>query len=392
MKRQISFNWLIIYYFILVNSGFLVRERGNTGFPSFNWLIIMFPICIFIGINITSYFRGKYSFLSIPILLYLVFVLISSFIRGDINTTYNILIWCLPIIIIFNSKIFLNLKLLNILFLLSILLSAISYYMGTNVYGFLSGQSTYEPFYWQVRLGAYESPLGTGLLSLLTLIFNYFYNNKKYSKTFFILIPLYFIIFSGSRITLICLFIGILLFLIDKIYRFRNSYIYKLLPILILAFFISFVSNPVFLLKYYSNDDLINTYIFHEKNDLSEELFIERLARSNIWKEHFVIFLTNPIMGVGKYTIYDYFPNAKTSGTESALTYLLARDGIMVIFLIIFLYRLIVKALKENNLIQYFFSIAIIIIFLGYGSVCSTVIYTFLMMLAFVNSGHRYKI
>jgi len=392
LKRQISFNWLIIYYFILVNSGFLVRERGNTGFPSFNWLIIMFPICIFIGINITSYFRGKYSFLSIPILLYLVFVLISSFIRGDINTTYNILIWCLPIIIIFNSKIFLNLKLLNILFLLSILLSAISYYMGTNVYGFLSGQSTYEPFYWQVRLGAYESPLGTGLLSLLTLIFNYFYNNKKYSKTFFILIPLYFIIFSGSRITLICLFIGILLFLIDKIYRFRNSYIYKLLPILILAFFISFVSNPVFLLKYYSNDDLINTYIFHEKNDLSEELFIERLARSNIWKEHFVIFLTNPIMGVGKYTIYDYFPNAKTSGTESALTYLLARDGIMVIFLIIFLYRLIVKALKENNLIQYFFSIAIIIIFLGYGSVCSTVIYTFLMMLAFVNSGHRYKI
>lgn len=392
MKKQISFNWLIIYYFILLSSGFYTREYGNTDFPSFNWLILMLPICIFIGINITSYIRGKYSFLSIPILIYLILVLFSSLIRGDINTAFDISIWCLPIIIIFNSNISLDFKLLNILFLFSILLSIIFFYTGANQFGFLPTQTTYKTFYWKVTLGSYNTPLGTGFLSLLTLISNYFYNNKKYSKTFFILISLYFIILSGSRITIVCLFIGILLFLINRIYKFRNSYIYKLLPIFILVFFISFTMNPIFLLKYYSKYDLINTYIFHEKSSLSEEQFIESLARPDIWKRHFKIFSTNPIIGVGNFNLRDYFPDAGASGSESALTYFLARDGIFVIFLIIFLYLLIVKALKENNLIQYFFSISFIIIFLGYGSVCSTVIYTFLMMLAFFNSGYKYKI
>jgi len=377
MKKQHTFNFLVIYYFILLSSGFYTREYGNTGFPSVNWLILMLPICIFIGINITSYIRGKYSFLSIPILIYLILVLFSSLIRGDINTAFDISIWCLPIIIIFNSNISLDFKLLNILFLSSMLLSIIFFYTGANQFGFLPTQTTYKTFYWKVTLGSYNTPLGTGFLSLLTLISNYFYNNKKYSKTFFILISLYFIILSGSRTTIICLFIGILLLLINRIYKFKNSYIYKLLPIFILVFFFSFVMSPAFLLRYYSNNDIINTYMFHEKEKLTEVEFIEKLARSIIWKEHFNIFLTNPIIGVGNHSLYNYFPDARASGSESALTYFLARDGIFVIFLIFFLYQLIKRALKEKNLVQYSFSISFIILLISYGSLCFTNNYIF---------------
>jgi len=394
MKKQLTFNLLVIYYFILVNSVSFRYGYDYSGFGTLKWFLLIAPVCIFIGINYTSYIRNNYKLPSVLLLVYIVSVLITSSIRADIHTAFNIIIWFLPIIIILNSNIYLNLKLLNILFLLSIFLSIISYYFGTSVYGFLPGQAMWKDFSWRISLGNQAGPAATGFLSLLTLMANYFYNNRKCSKYFFILISIYFLIFSGSRSALICLFLFLFFVIFSHIIEFRDRSFYKLIALLVIILFIVLNYNPGFLLKYSRANEFINSYVFHVKdvNLLTEEEFRTKLARPIIWSQHFKIFLTNPLIGVGHYSLYDYFPYAIASGSESIFTRFLARDGMLIFLLMAFLYQLIKIALKEKDLAQYVFSISFIILLISYGSFCFTHNYIFLMMLAFIKSGHKYKI
>jgi len=393
MKKQHTFNFLVIYYFILLNSVSFRYGYNYFGFGTLKWFLLITPLCIFIGINYTSYIRDKYKFPSILLLAYLVSVLITSAIRGDIHTAFNILIWCLPIIIILNSNIYLNLKLLNIIFILSIFLSIISYYLGTNIYGFLPGQSINELYSWRITLGNQAGPAVTGFLSLLILIANYFYNNRMHSKYFFILISVYFLIFSGSRSALICSFLFLLFVIFSYNIKFRDRGIYKLIAFLAVILFIILSCNPSFLLKFNIDNEYLSSYIFRVKNAalLTEEKFLAKLARPIIWNQHFKIFLTNPLIGVGRFSLYDYFSDTVASGSESMLTIFLARDGMLLFFLVAFLYQLIKRALKEKDLAQYSFSISFIILLISYGSFCFTHNYIFLMMLAFFNSGYKYK-
>jgi len=390
MKQQL-FNVIVIYYFIFIN----IIKDNIIPFSSLKWFFLVFPISIFVLFNIDTIINGKYRYYNLLFLLYIFFAAIISFFRLDIDALFNILIWGLPFIIILNSKIYLDLKLLNILFIISIILSIISYYLGNNDYGFILGQAYRKDLWWRVTLGNGLGLAVSAIFSLLVIIMNFYYNKSRKQKIFYIIFGLYFLIFSGVRTGIICFLIILSVVLFSYLKKIKPCKFYKILPIIIIFVFIISVINPVFLFKDLDiKNKFINSYVFRKESisNLSKEEFIKAFARPIIWSQHYEILLNSPLIGVGSFSMYDYFTEPVSSGSESMLTNFIVRDGLLSSsLLIIFLYLLIINALKEKKVEKYSFYISFVLILISYGSFCHTYNFLFLMMIAFYNSSYIYN-
>lgn len=183
ITKQQLFNVIVIYYFLFIN----IIKDNIMPFGSLKWFFLVFPISIFILFNIGTIINGKYRYYNLLFLLYIFFAAMISFLRLDIDALFNILIWGLPFIIILNPKIYLDLKLLNILFIISIILSIVSFYLGSNDYGFILGQAYRKDLWWRITLGNEIGLAVTAFFSILVIIMNFYYNKSRKQKIFYII-------------------------------------------------------------------------------------------------------------------------------------------------------------------------------------------------------------
>ena len=365
--RKYYYYLLIINYWVL--SFFTWTDKNIEQFSA-QYFFTVIPIWIFIIINIDRIFViRKYKIL----LIYLVLVLVVSIFRIDIKAVYNSILLIGTVYVLLNSGYHINLKFINILFILSIIGGFLTYLYGNNYFHLLPYQSVHLENEWRVSF--FPKIPATGLFSFFVLIYNIFYNKSVY-KYIFIFLSLYFIVFSGTRTVIIVLVYCIPFITNRKFCRNLNNYI-----VIVLSTFVLLLYSPKLLMKLRTNNPIINNIIYKEQaNDKNLDVN-KTIYRTKLWTYHFDILKLSPIIGVGSYELKDYIDNKNLTGSESFFTRLFSQFGLIFLFFILFLISLIRNLKKENNRFKYCVLLLFLISGLAYGSYL--VPYSFIFILLF---------
>ncbi|AMV71861.1 hypothetical protein [Desulfuromonas sp. DDH964] len=340
------------------------------------WVLITVPL-LFIIFIFTLVRLMQFSFdnnlTQIFLLLYILCIIPGSAIHSDLKHLSEVLRWALPLYFIIHFRISVSYKLLNFLYILSVIVVVLNYNSGVSDYGYLPGQTTvnlHQGMWWRVSLWLYKTPPYSAAFSIAILLVNFFYN-KKNSRYFFYILSTYFIILSGSRTSyLILIFTVIFLFLKARV-RFGCRPTYLIFPII--------VFSTIFLLQVYSENigfstgsEFINSAITRSVDGSANLTLNSRLL---IIAEHYRLLLDSdvfPFLGIGS-KVNDS-PNWTVNGgffggtADSFISHLMVRDGIAFIFLWLGFCFFLVSLLKEKNVFGYMVAVILMIFLVAYGA------------------------
>jgi O-antigen ligase len=234
-------------------------------------------------------------------------------------------------------------------------LGIITYYQGSNEYGYFPGQNKIlnsDGTFW--RISIFPNVVDSSFFSFIVFFLNiYDWRNRNIAA---LLSSLYFFLFSGQRTLIVILLVIILFGLISSFIKFERRRFYYLFPYFIVISFI-FITAASSLLLAIGNtgNSALNQYLFRSEDGFTnEEQVSTSLARVIIWQEHLSIYLNNPIFGLGTYNFQDVTKNffneqSLGTGSESFLTGLLSRIGVLIGFIVYFFHLLIDRAIKNRN-------------------------------------------
>lgn len=383
LKLNKIFTYLIIYYWIMA---YIQAPASGIG-GVLLYIMNTFPVSLFIYIAIFSFKDIKASNEIIWLIIFMVFSIFFSIIRLDVSSITSIFLFGSFLIIIHKFEIATDLQLINRIFLLSIIISIPLFHSGYSIFGYLPGQSsTGNNIYLAGRVSMFPNVTVSMYFSLLVFLLNYSFNKDKYKRFFFMGASFYFVYFGISRTALIALsFIFILDFILIK-FPVKNNITHKFVfPFFLIGIpvgMVFFLDNIIYFLVNL-NSDFITSYFFKGYTDLDD--ILDDIARTSIWAEHIRIFLEHPLglstAEFDKYISVDL--TLSDGGSESYLTRILMRYGFGAIFMYMFLFSLLNKAIKEKN--KYLYKYVYLFIFIGltYGSFF--VVYNFLFLI-FVSS------
>ncbi len=383
--------YLIVFYYLII-SYFPSVEVDKFSIKYFLYII---PVIFFIGFLSPQLAIRKYDKKSILSLILLLSVIIVSIIRLDISTIFSIFLFSATLIAIFNSKVSPSIEFINFLFILTIFGSVIAYHFGLSEFGYVPSFADMKGFIsgsigWRISL----FPLVTesGFFALLVIITNYFLNPNR-SRYLFYALGLYFLIFSGSRTSLVIFSFFIVFIVISHFFMFRERTLYKLLNLLMISVFILLLSfKSLLLLIKDTRIGFLNEYIFRTEEGLQEETKLQDVAtRSWLWEQHLRIYAKSPIFGVGTYDFNSYKDKVtksyqNSSGSESFITSLLARVGLLALLVVGLLYTIQKQAMKNRNQFVYVLSLFIFMTMISYGSFMVAYNFMFLLLFGLVNN------
>ena len=372
------FSYLVVYYWALI----YIKQ------PSY--VMLTLPIGLFIGYMLLIYIKNfslsnRLSF----ILLFVLFSAYLSFIRLDFTSLISVSLLGLTMFFIDNFKLTINLKLLNTLFLTSVVISIPLYYSGYSYYGFIPGQGGFSnDAFLSGRVSIFPNVTSSIYFAFIVFFINYFFNKNSYQKILISALSLYFIYFGISRTVLMGLAFILLFTWMFKIYPLKKSWFYQLfVPILLLfvpillVFFIEEIIS--FFLSL--NSDFISTHFF--RGHTSIDKILDDIARTNIWSEHLRLFIEHPWgLSTEEINLYvDPSLHLSDGGSESFLTRILMRYGFGAIFLYLFLLSLLMRALHEQNNYLYLFVYIFVFIGVTYGSFFAAYNMLFLVFIGSLN-------
>jgi len=380
------FTYLIVYYWLIIYIQTL--NSGVSG--SLIYILVTLPVTIFV-------FYGLLNIkdLSIPIetnwiLMFLFVSVYLSFIRSDYSTLISALLFSLLIFNVLYFNLTPSLRLVNTIFLISVILSVPLYYSGYSIYGFIPGQAnivTNNEFLFG-RVSLFPNVTTSIYFSFIVFILNYFFNKNLYQKIIFLILSLYFIYFGISRtVLMLLLFILFLSYLFTKA-PLEKNWLYQIifpilfigLPLLIVIFIDDIVGYLLSL-----HNEFISTYFFRGYTTVDD--VINDIARTNIWTEHIRLFKEYP-WGLSPEQI-NMFANSSVhlsdGGSESFMTRILVRYGFGAFFFYIFLVSILNRAIHERNSYMYIFFYIIVFLGLTYGAFFTAYNMLFLVFISSIN-------
>ena len=203
---------------------------------------------------------------------------------------------------------------------------------------------------------------GTSVLGIFLLIISaykfYYTNSRKKTDVFFLVLSLYFVLFSGSRSGYIGLLFVFVFIAINRkaMHKLVTSLFFFLLIVLmysieIIATYISFDSP------------LLNSFMKFDNIDKGSGI---TSGRSWLWGEHISLFLNSDYyLGQGKYGFHFSIEEGDFAGGESPATDILARYGLFGLSINLFFFYLFFYALKRNNIFGALLIGTNILIYLG---------------------------
>lgn len=367
------FSALVVYYWFM-----LLLQRQEAVIKRFSpfYFFLVIPILFFIVINIPYLVLSRFNPLSRMLLLYLGIVSAVSLFRLDYATIYNTAIFTLPIIIVINSGAVLTPGFINRLFLLSILGSIVTYYAGNNVYGFLPGQASGSAAQGLAyRVSLFPALPESAFFCVLLFVLNLLYNRSR-SRYAYCAAALYFLLFSANRTALISLLFIVSFLGVTRWIEFRPRRFYKVMIAAILVSLLLLVNVNLIMeeVAISLQNPVLNNYVFRSESGITGEDIGETAYRGWLWAQHYRIFLQHPIIGTGTFDferVMDEAPpilQVETTGSESFLTGLIARIGLLVIPLLVFFWRLCSQAMSMRNRYLYSICITLLVFSLAYGS------------------------
>ncbi|CAA6819427.1 MAG: Unknown protein [uncultured Sulfurovum sp.] len=378
-KLNKLFSYLVVYYWLL-----LYIER-----PSY--IMLTLPIGLFVLYMVLIYIKNFSVSNSVSfMLLFVFFSVYLSFSRSDFTSLIAVTLFGLSVFFIDHFRLKISLKLLNGIFLSSIIIAVPLYYGGYNSYGFIPGQGGFSHNdFLSGRVSLFSNVTVSIYLSFIVLIINYFYNENRYQKVLFFILTVYFIYFGISRTVMMVLLFIFLFTLLFRMYPLKKNLFYQLivpsvlifLPITLVFFIEDIISYLIGL-----NNEFISEYFL--RGLVSVEEVLRDIARTNIWKEHLRLFMEYPWGLSSEEILMHVNPDLHLSdggGSESFLTRILMRYGFGSFFLYLFLFSLLSRATSSQNNYLYIFVYVFIFIGLTYGSFFVAYNALFLIFMASIN-------
>lgn len=328
-------------------------------------------------------------------LLFLLTVAVVSILRSDITSILNSILFVLTILSIYLTRVTISLRLLNTLYIMAIFGAIISFHTGISQWGYLPGQavlqvSETETVAWRVSLFPFVPE--SAFLSFLVLIINYQRNHGLF-KWGICAVALYFMLFAGMRSTLIALAFFALFNWFSQDSKFKQGFKFSLYNWGALFLFILILNLNSLLLGLATtiNQPFLNQLIFRTEAGVEDaEALQKTIYRTWIWIKHIEIFQSSPLVGIGtfdfKEVVTEQLDQLGTSGSESRLTGMFARYGVVTFLFIFFISALNRIALKNSARFSYFIIFFFLLTMLTYGSFLVPYNLMFLLIWAIYNS------
>jgi hypothetical protein len=403
LNMSMIFNILIVYYWTLFNM-IDPKKYEPAGLP---YLFQMVPIGLFMVLGYKYIFGFGFNrkmrpfkvpiqTCMVPLLYYLGLLFVINIIKGSYEHFFSSLFFIFPLLIVINADIRINLRLLNTLFLINILLAVISYYFGYNSFGFFPGQATAElntGMWWRISIFPFQRPPASGVFALLVFGSNYLQNSNKLQKVVMLTVSLYFLLLSGNRTVLILFFYFIIFFIIKRIIKFKNTFFYTLFPFLTLALTISVIFSPFILSSLNIENDIVRGFLFKSRTYTRSDTCVNN--RAILIEKNFSYFSRNiksMLLGNGEsfFEQVSYIPASRT-GSEERLFYLLARDGISTLVFVYFLFGLFGRYVRDENLLGYLVLMCFLFFMVFYASFLNSNNFIYLIILGLLNPKNSLK-
>jgi O-antigen ligase len=380
MTPQVFFAALIGYTWILT----MFVDRDAIDPTSTVWyLATVAPATLFIVLGIPSLIRVRYEKSALALLILMAVTVCFSLARADAATVVTIVSLCAMLISIQHTGVTVEHRLVNTLFVVTIMCGGLLHALGQGQYGLLPGQSVRDDVLWRVSMFPYNvTP--SWLFALVVLTVNYF--RKGPGRLPFMLAALYFIVMSAARTGYMIVALAALFLACTRVIDFRPRLFYKLfIPGIVVVFVVALNAESVLALLAGIDNPLLNSLVFKSAEGVgSAEQAGASFVRAMIWASHGQLFAENPWLGAGTFNIFDVAPVLETfnsKGTESFITGLFARIGILALLFVTFMYMNILKAIRARDKRAYCMNILFAITSLAYGSYI--VPYDFIFLLVF---------
>ena len=372
-NNQFFFNSLVLYYWILM---YVFPVDGSLQQFTPLYFATILPVYVYILLNLNSIIRHKWKKNGVSLIIFIILVTVISVLRFDVSTIIKLSSISLIILILIKKEINLSTGFLNFIFILSIVAGILSYYYGTNKFGFIpvmSKTNLLQGLGWRVSM--FNTIPNSAFLSLLIFIINIFGKKElNIYRGLILLLSIYFLVLSGSR-TAILIFTNIIIIrVVIYYYGFYNVRKFMVLGFSLLSFSICvFYFNSFALVLYKLDNEFINSLVFKSKDVIKNKKELEKdNYRTWIWEKHISIYSKKPIFGNGDYNIRSFLlekeKTNKTNFSESFLTDTLVKVGLMIIPFLLFFYFTMKASIEDNHPVIYCIAISLIILMLSYGS------------------------
>lgn len=379
--------------------------------PVFILLLVFFANALFnFKKYLSEFFFAKNNWSKLFVLWFFITTIIAIYNR-DWSALRIIIPWTLIISSLVVIRLPFKLYYLNAFFLLSLFSSVIGYHLGLSQFGYLLGQSKWNCFSLS-RVSLYPSLFDSAFISLVVLIFNFFYNKSKVRLPI-LLISTYFIIFSANRTVYLCFGIFLVFLLIKNFPKEKFLVMFGGITSIAFALLVAVLIYPDILAKnqIVGQVPFIDKYVFHKsehetcsvdianieysnisygfwgKNNSRQAPYYHIYGRGELLRKMFSVFKKSPLLGIGHaYINADGRLPDSAGGSESFLAGLLVRFGISSsLFILSFLF-LAYSLFEKRAYAEFIIAISAIVSWSFFGSSASIYNFNFLLTLSLILS------
>jgi hypothetical protein len=337
------------------------------------------------------YFR-KVDTAAVLLGLYVAIVAAISIARGDLPTVGAIGLMAVTLFVLYQTRPRVPPALVNVLFLASVVVTTVFYFLGYSVYTAIPGITQNPELWW--RISALPHVSSGGFFALFVLFMNICIRGTPLRYTS-MGVAGYFVLLSGLRTAV---FAGLLagLYLILRRQGFLQTGKARVIFFLVAAtaFVFSVFSTHILAQLPFLNAGFLREVIFRDQGQTAMigGQLVSAAARIWIIDQHLSLFASNPLFGVGTFNLqalqsgYGLFDDL-TTGSEAYLTGLFARVGLPALLLLYVVFfvnkRMSIAETDFATCIRIFLFPAMI----TYGSFITPYDFVFLLMAAAISGG-----
>ncbi len=369
------FKYLLVYYWVWLT---FVPKSVTIEAGSIRHILKVGPILLFVLLSFYSVATVRIHKKTKLLLISLLIGALSCVTNGDARAFLRLVVFVVPIYTIYKHDISVNVRFVNKLFFLSVVVAVVSYHIGVNEYGYFPGPTPRENNvqWWRVSLFPFATIPYSAAFSFSVLVLNIICEKGRLVEKLAIVLSLYFIVFSGNRTTYIIILALTFIYLLINL---NVTYFTYFVPIFTIVTVYTVLVLPIYLISY-DTPEIINYVIYRSPSrpPLSEIINTPRLLLANNLLH---IYSTSPLFGVGTFDLYSYFPNAP-SHSESKWLSVLTSYGLTVLPIFLFFYKEFINAVRRLNWYGTVFIVSLIIYGAFYGSFINTYNFIFLLLMA----------
>ncbi|MBS0366252.1 MAG: hypothetical protein JSR67_10570 [Proteobacteria bacterium] len=322
-------------------------------------------------------------------LLLWVFVLVAVAVsapRNDLATVRSAGLLGITLIWLSSTRSDVSVRLLNGFFAASIVAGSLWYLFGLSDYGLLPGQNVTgvdTGLAWRVSLFPFVPE--SAFLSLIVFLANQL-QSRGLSRLIWCSLSLYFLVFGGVRSALLAL-------ILCEAYVLLNAHTFSArrrglcLFLLLVVFVIAIAAITLVTLLPALREGALGNYLFRtETVGESDEGLEKTVYRPWLWLQHFDLFMSSPLTGIGTFELSSVMTSNTTAGSgdtgaEAFITGWLARLGLCFLPFILYLVLLGRRAAKSLDLVPGSLFLILGVACLAYGSFL--VPYNFIFLILF---------